>query len=79
MPYPARVREQQPPERLDAVSLPAVPRRAPGREHPGIKTALYQVKGLQGATGTITINEKGSAPKEERIWQIKEGKEVLLG
>jgi len=44
-----------------------------------IKTALYQVKGLQGATGTITINEKGSAPKEERIWQIKEGKEVLLG
>lgn len=43
-----------------------------------IKTALYKIKGLQGATGTITFNEKGSAPKEERVWHIEQGKEVLV-
>ena len=36
-------------------------------------------KGFQGATGTITFNDKGSAPKEERIWQVQNGKEVLVG
>lgn len=43
-----------------------------------IKEALYKVKGLQGATGIITFNEKGSSPKEEHVWQIQKGKEVLL-
>src|SRR3989344_5420639 len=41
-----------------------------------INEAVYKIRGLEGATGIITFNEKGSAPKEERIWKVENRKEV---
>ena len=43
-----------------------------------INEAVYKIRGLEGATGIITFNEKGSAPKEERIWKVENRKEVLI-
>ena len=38
-----------------------------------IHDALYKVKDYQGAAGKVTINEKGFAPKFEKIFIVKDG------
>ena len=43
-----------------------------------INEAIYQIKNLEGATGKITFNENGSASKEEKIWKVEDGIEVLI-
>lgn len=43
-----------------------------------IKNALYQVKNLQGTTGDITVNSKGSSPKYISMFQVKNSKLELI-
>ncbi len=43
-----------------------------------IKKELYQISDFKGATGTITINARGSAPQLESLYQIRKGKFVAV-
>jgi branched-chain amino acid transport system substrate-binding protein len=43
-----------------------------------IKGALYQIKDLQGTTGDITVNSKGSSPKYISMFQVKNSKLELI-
>ncbi len=43
-----------------------------------IKDELHKIQGFKGATGTITMNGKGSAPKLENMFQIKKSEFVLV-
>jgi branched-chain amino acid transport system substrate-binding protein len=45
-----------------------------------IKDALYQIKNLQGTTGDITVNSKGSSPNYISMFQVKNSKlEIVEG
>ena len=43
-----------------------------------LKTALYAIKGYKGASSEISINDVGSSPQYEYMYQIKHGKFVLV-
>ncbi len=56
----------------DGVRLIALAART-GTERLKIKDALHSIKDVEGASGTITMNERGSAPREVHIFQVKNG------
>ena len=43
-----------------------------------IAKAMYKVQNFEGAAGNVSINEKGSSNKLERIFQVQNGKMVLV-
>jgi len=43
-----------------------------------ISKAMYKVQNFEGAAGIVSINEKGSSNKLERIFQVRNGKMVLI-
>jgi len=58
----------------DAVNVIAASIEKAGADREAIKNELYKVKAFQGASGEITFNEKGSAPREVRVFRVHNGK-----
>jgi branched-chain amino acid transport system substrate-binding protein len=63
----------------DAMNLLAEAIDAVGPDGEKVSAYLHsQVKNYPGASGTISINERGSSPKMERIFQIRNTDFVLV-
>ena len=43
-----------------------------------LKRALYTIKNYKGASSDISINEKGSSPQYEHMYQLRNGKFILV-
>lgn len=61
----------------DSVKLLLLARATRGMSAEQIKNGLYDIRDFQGASGTISFNDKGSSPQLERMYRIKQGKLVL--
>jgi branched-chain amino acid transport system substrate-binding protein len=65
------------PNAYDAVMLVAKSMEKYGTNSEGIKKGLYEVKGYQGASGEITVDENGDVVQPMLIMTIQNGKVVL--
>jgi branched-chain amino acid transport system substrate-binding protein len=62
----------------DAMNIIAQAIRTAGADSHAIQQELYKIKDFPGATTSITINEKGTCPQYEVMYQIQKGKFVQL-
>jgi branched-chain amino acid transport system substrate-binding protein len=58
----------------DGIMVAAEALRTGGTDPVAISDALYAIKGLQGAAGTVTIEADGFAEKLEPLFVVKDGK-----
>ncbi len=61
-------------EGYDAMQLLALAIKNSDGSHQGVKDALYQIKSYLGASGTITINNKGEVEKPYSYFKVENGK-----
>ncbi len=66
------------PNTYDAVMLIVKAMDKYGANSESIKKGLYEIKGYQGASGEITIDENGDVVQSMMIMVIKDGKPVLF-
>lgn len=57
----------------DGLNILAEAIKKVGTDSVKLKNALYETKNYNGASGVISIDERGSSPKLENMFQIKEG------
>lgn len=53
-------------------------KRAGSTDGTAIKDAMYEIKELDGALGSISIDDFGGAAKLEKVFTVKDGKQVLV-
>ncbi len=62
----------------DALRMMVLAAEKSGNSRESIKNGLYGIKDMDGASGRITMSEKGSAPKYVSVFQVTDSKFKLI-